>query len=200
MGGPLPDSPGAVTVVLGRLRAGEREAFDQLFPLVYGELRDLARLFLRREREGHTLQPTALTHEAYLRLLGDQSLAWQDRSHFLAVAARAMRRVLVEHARARRRRKRGGPAEPVPLDTAILRSVAGPAGDDPVDLIALDRALSRLEKADARKVRVVEFLYFGGLTAQEAAEVLGVTGRTVERDWRFARLWLLRELEQGAAP
>jgi RNA polymerase sigma-70 factor (ECF subfamily) len=180
---------GMVTQLLTRLGEGDQQALDQLFPLVYGELRDLAAGLMHGERRGHTLQPTALAHEAYLRLLGDASTGLKDRSHFFAVAARAMRRILVEHARARGRRKRGGGWVRVTL-TSSLPGVTQPS----LDILALDEALSRLQMLDPRKAQVVELLYFGGLTAQEAAEVLGVTSRTIERDWQFARLWLLREI------
>jgi RNA polymerase sigma factor (TIGR02999 family) len=180
---------GQVTRILTRLSGGDRQAVDELLPLVYAEMRRIAGGYMRRERKGHTLQPTALTHEAYLRLVGSAPIEWRDRAHFLGVAAQAMRRILVEHARARGRRKRGGDAQRV-----SLVDVAAVPGVPTIDLLALDAALTNLAAADPRKGRVVELLYFGGLTADEAGELLGVTGRTVERDWRYARLWLLREL------
>ena len=180
---------GDVTLILGRLVGGDRAAFDELLPLVYDELRSLGRRYMRNERPEHTLQATALAHEAYLRLLGEAPPELVDRAHFFAVAARAMRRILIEHARARGRKKRGGGWDRVHLDSIEL------AGDEPrVDILELDIALEKLAKAEPRKAEVVELLYFGGLTAEEAGGVLGVTSRTVERDWRFARLWLLREL------
>lgn len=182
-------APGHATQIFARLLDGDRSAFDELLPLVYEELRVLGQRYLRQERAGHTLQATALAHEAYLRLVGQGTLALHDRAHFFAVAARAMRQILVEHARARGRRKRGGGWNRVRLDSIEL------PGDEPsLDVLALDLALQRLAARDPRKAQVVELLYFGGLTAAEAAEVLGVTSRTVERDWRIARLHLLREL------
>jgi len=183
------DERGDVTRILGRLSAGDAEAFDQLLPLVYDELRRLAGSYMRQERDGHTLQATALAHEAYLRLRGREQVSWQNRAHFLAVAAQAMRRVLVDHARAKRRKKRGGD-----LEQTTLHQIAAPAGGPELHLLALDAALTKLAETDPRKCRVVELLYFGGLTAAEAGEVLGVTSRTVERDWQFARAWLLREI------
>jgi RNA polymerase sigma-70 factor, ECF subfamily len=180
---------GQVTRILSRLSGGDRKAVDELLPLVYAEMRAIAAGYMRRERRGHTLQPTALTHEAYLRLVGADPIEWRDRVHFLGVAAQAMRRILVDHARARGRRKRGGDREQV-----SLFDVAAASGVPPLDLLALDSAVTKLTATDARKGKVVELLYFGGMTADEAGELLGVTGRTVERDWRYARLWLLREL------
>jgi RNA polymerase sigma factor (TIGR02999 family) len=182
---------GEVTRLIGRLRVGDARAYEELLPIVYDELRTMARRQLRGERSDHTLDPTALVHEAYLRLVGDtESLT--DRRHFFAVAARAMRRILIEHARARARQKRGGGRQRVELPSNL-------AGEDtdPVDAIALDEALTRLETVDARKARVVELLYYVGLSAREAGEVLEITSRTVERDWQFARAWLLRELTPG---
>ncbi|MEZ5063448.1 MAG: sigma-70 family RNA polymerase sigma factor [bacterium] len=181
--------PGQATQIFGRLLQGDRAAFDELLPLVYEELRALGQRHLRRERPDHTLQATALAHEAYLRLVGQSTLAVSDRAHFFAVAARAMRQILIEHARARGRHKRGGGWDRVRLDSVEI------AGEEPrLDVLDLDRALSRLAAEDPRKAQVVELLHFGGLTAAEAAEVIGVTSRTVERDWRVARLRLLREL------
>jgi len=184
----MPD--GEITRLLARLRGGDDDALDRLMPIVYAELRAIARGLLRGERQDHTLEPTALVHEAYVRLVGDGT-PLSDRRHFFAIAARAMRRVLIEHARARRRKKRGGDAARVPL----TENLAGPTAGDPIDLLALDEAMTRLEAQDPRKARVVELIYFAGLNATEAAEVLGVTRRTVERDWQYARAWLLRELD-----
>lgn len=188
----MSEPKGEVTRILSRLSGGDGQAVDELLPIVYEELRRIARSHMRRERTGHTLQATALTHEAFLRLMGGQSIGWQDRAHFLAVAARGMRRILVEHARSRGRRKRGGGYRRVPLDR-----IEAIEGVSPIDLLALDRALDKLTAADHRKAQVVELLYYGGLTAAEAAEIVGVTPRTVERDWRYARLWLLRELSES---
>jgi RNA polymerase sigma factor (TIGR02999 family) len=150
---------------------------------------------MRAEGPGHTLQPTALTHEAYLRIARQPGGQWLDRAHFLASAAVAMRRILVEHARARHRIKRGGGWERVPLSR--IPDLPGAGGEDPVDALALEKALQALAETDERKARVVELLYFGGITAEEAGAVLGISGRTVERDWQYARLWLLRAITGG---
>lgn len=180
--------PGEVSRLLLAWRRGEREALERLLPLVYDELHALARRQLRGERPDHTLQPTALLHEAYLRLVGSD-VAWEGRVHFLAVAAQVMRHILVDHARARARAKRGGGAERVTLDEA-LSSVA----DRPDDLLALDEALERLGAFDERKARVVELHYFGGLTYDEVAGALDVSPATVDRELRLAKAWLYREL------
>jgi len=164
-----------------------------LLPLVEAELRRLARGYMSRERREHTLQTTALINEAYLRLVEAKGLRWQDRAHFIGISARLMRRVLVDHARARGYRKRGGGAQRVTLDEAAAIS---PALD--LDLVALDRALDALAAVDARKSRVVEMRFFGGLSVEETAEVLHVSTDTIKRDWRLAKLWLLRELEGSA--
>lgn len=150
--------------------------------------------YLRGERAGHTLQPTALAHEAYIRLAGQRQTPWQNRAHFLGVAAQVMRRILVDHARARKAEKRGGGEAPMPLDTGILQ-VAGPA----VEFDDLDRALTDLAKSSERQAQVVELRYFGGLTIEETAEVLGISAVTVKRDWTMARAWLYRELS-GSEP
>jgi RNA polymerase sigma factor (TIGR02999 family) len=185
-------SPGAVTELLRAWRDGDDGALEQLTPLVEAELRRLARGYMRRERPGHTLQTTALVNEAFVRLTDARNIQWQDRAHFLAISARLMRRVLVDHARSRGYRKRGGGAERVTLDEA--RAIA-PEPD--VDVVALDRALESLAAVDARKSRVIELRFFGGLSVEETAEVLGVSPDTVKRDWRLAKLWLLRELAGG---
>jgi RNA polymerase sigma factor (TIGR02999 family) len=186
-------TPGAVTALLRDWSNGDDAALDRLIPIVEAELRRLARGYMRRERPDHTLQVTALVNEAFLRLTGARQLRWQDRAHFLGISARLMRHVLVDHARARGYRKRGGDARRVALDETILVS-PGPA----IELLALDRALQVLAVADPRKVRVVEMRFFGGLSVEETAEVLHVSPDTVKRDWRIAKLWLLRELEGGA--
>ena len=178
-----------ITELLHQLSGGDRGAYDRLLPRVYGDLRSLARRYMSHERAGHTLQPTALVHEAFLRLRGGRQLDCRDRSHFLAIAAQAMRRILVDHARARHRQKREGSLLGLPG-----ADVAHPASSLIFDLLDLDRALTRLASTEPRKARVVEMLYFAGVTAAEAAEALGVTSRTVERDWRFSRAWLVREL------
>lgn len=182
-----------VTQILLHWRAGETDAAARLMPLVYEELRRLARDYLRRERGDHTLQPTALVHEAYLRLVDDSRVNWQNRAHFYGIAAKLMRRILVDHARARNAIKRGGLAEKVPLDEA--RDLPPEATND---LVALDGALQDLAKTYPRKSEVVELKFFGGLEANEIAEVLQVSPKTVLRDWQFAKLWLCRELA-GAA-
>lgn len=183
-------TPGDVTVLLRAWSDGDESALDRLLPLVEAELRRLARGYMGRERRGHTLQTTAVVNEAFLRLTDARSVRWQDRAHFLGISARLMRRVLVDHARARGYRKRGGGAQRVTLDEGL---VAAP--DPGLDVLALDRALEALAKVDARKSRTVELRFFGGLTVEETAEVLHVSTDTVKRDWRLAKLWLLRELE-----
>lgn len=186
--GVLPGTANA-TVLLEAWSRGDRAAFNQLLPLVHAELKDLARRYLRRERIGHTLQPTALVNEAYLRLIDINRIRWQSRGHFVSMAARVMRRVLVDAARARRYQKRGGGALRVTLDEGMLVT-----GDEGQDLVALDAALDALAAIDPRKSQVVEMRFFGGLSVEETADVLKVSGDTVRRDWRLAKLWLLREL------
>jgi RNA polymerase sigma-70 factor (ECF subfamily) len=168
---------------------GDRAAFDRLVPLVSHELRQLAGKYLRREREGHTLQPTALVNEAYLRLVDLNRIQWQDRAHFFAMAARTMRRILVDHARARDNDKRGGGAQRVPLELALEISLTPER-----HLVELDEALQRLEAVHQRKAQVVELRFFIGLSLEETAEALHISVDTVKRDWRFAKLWLLRDL------
>lgn len=183
------DAGGERTVeILARVRRGDDSASQQLFAHLYGELRSLAESLFRRERVEHTLQPTALIHEAYLRLCGGDLAVAEDRRHFLGMAARAMRRILVEHARAKGAAKRGGGAQRVTL------AGLGAEDEDPLDLIALDVALTRLASFDERKARVVELRFFGGLTAAEAGEVLGIARKTVDADWYVARAWLQTEL------
>lgn len=171
---------------------GDRAACDRLLPLVNQELRRLAGLYLRDERQGHTLQPTALVHEAYLRLINLERMQWQDRAHFFAMAARTMRRILVDHARARDNEKRGGRAPRVSLDLAL--EVARSPSDH---LVELDDALRRLDAVHPRKVQVIELRFFTGLSVEETAAALHVSVDTVKRDWRFAKLWLLRDLGDG---
>jgi RNA polymerase sigma factor (TIGR02999 family) len=182
-------TPPDVTRLLQAWSDGDETALARLLPLVEADLRRLARACMRHERNGHTLQPTALVNEAFLRLAGARRLEWQDRAHFMGIAARLMRRVLVDHARARGYQKRGGGAERVSLDGALLE-----AAQRPLDVIELDRALETFATIDARRSRVVELRFFGGLTLEETAEVLNVSSETVKRDWRVAKLWLLREL------
>lgn len=171
---------------------GDQTALDRLIPLVQRELHQIARRCMAGERAGHSLQATALVNEAYLRLIDAKDVAWHDRTHFLAVAARVMRRILVDHARSRRYQKRGGAAAHVTLDEALV--VAG--GPDQ-DFVALDDALTALAAVDARKSQVVELRFFGGLTLDETAEALQISRDTVKRDWKMAKLWLLRELRGG---
>jgi RNA polymerase sigma factor (TIGR02999 family) len=168
---------------------GDQAAFDQLAPLVYEELRRIARQHMGRERGGHTLQPTALVNEAYLRLIDIKRIQWQNRQHFFAMAARIMRRVLVDAARARGVRKRGGGAPTVSLNAALDVSK-----EPDRDLVELDDALNELSVVDPRKAQVVEMRYFGGLSVEETADALQVSSGTVMRDWRLAKVWLLREL------
>ena len=182
--------PGDVTELLRAWSDGDDGALERLLPLMEAELRRLARGYMGRERRGHTLQTTALVNEAFVRLTDARQVRWQDRAHFLALSARLMRRVLVDHARSRGYRKRGGGAERVTLDEEL---VASP--EPPVDVLALDRALEALAAVDARKSRVIELRFFGGLSVEETADVLHVSPDTVKRDWRLAKLWLLRELE-----
>jgi RNA polymerase sigma-70 factor (ECF subfamily) len=188
-------SPRDVTQLLQAWSRGEEQALEALIPLIYRELRQRAHRYMGRERPGHTLQTTALINEAYLRLVGSASVAWESRSHFFAIAARMMRRILVDHARTRRSLKRGGDGRPVSLDEGLLVS---PSPDR--DLVSLDDALNALAALDARKERVVELRFFGGLSVEETAEVLRVSPQTVLRDWKLAKVWLLREMKRGAEP
>ena len=182
---------GAVTALLARIRAGDVTARDAVVPLVYDELRRLAASYLKHERGNHTLQPTALVHEAYLRLVDQRDVAWQNRAHFIAVAAIVMRRVLVNHARDRAAAKRGDGL--VPESLTVVGDVAAQV---PVDMLALDRALDALAALDERKCRVVELKFFGGLTTEETADAVGTSVATVERDWSFARAWLYDQLSK----
>lgn len=188
-----PEGSPQVTQLLLAWSNGDETAMDKLMPLVYAELRRLARRYMGREDPGHTLDTSALINEAYLRLVGAREIQWQNRSHFFAAAAQAMRRILVDFARARLNLKRGGGVRPVSLDEAL---VAAP--DRGADLCALDDALRRLAAMSPRQSRVVELRYFGGLTEEEIANVLNVSERTVRNDWRVARAWLHRELRQSA--
>lgn len=178
-----------VTEILHEWSGGDPDAPARLMPLVYNELRRQARNYLARERGAHTLQPTALVHEAYLRLVDQTRISWQNRAHFFGIAANMMRRILVDHARAHASEKRGGAAVRLSIDDLQI-----PLEQRAADLIALDEALEKLIKFDERKAKIVEMRFFGGLTDEEIAEVLGVSSRTVLRDWKTARLWLYREL------
>jgi len=182
-------APGDVTNLLIQLKNGNRDAQSRLIPLVYAELRRVAARYMRGEQPGHTLQATALVHEAYLRLAGQKEIGWQNRAHFFGVAANIMRRILVDHARAKQAKKRGGSDQKVSFDEAVLVQP-----EPPQQFLALDEALERLAKRDPRQSRIVELRYFGGLSEEEAAEVLGISVRTVKRDWKMARAWLYQQL------
>ena len=170
-------------------RGGDREAFDRLVPLVYAELRRIAARYLSRERAGHTLQPTALVNEAYLRLVQSDDVEFENRAHFVGIAARLMREILVDHARRHGARKRGGRQQRVTLTEGVALLEASD-----VDLLALDEALEKLAEKDAHLARLVELRYFGGLSVEETAEVLGSSPRTVKRDWAAAKVWLRRRM------
>jgi RNA polymerase sigma factor (TIGR02999 family) len=189
----MPESPAEITTLLRAWRQGDEGAFERLTPLVYDELRRRARAYLRGERPNHTLQPTALVNEVYLRIVEVDQVDWHDRAHFFALAARQMRRILVDSARARRYRKRGGGAVAITFEERLAVAERGP------DLIALDDALDLLAQDDERKARVVELRYFGGLTNEEIASALGISTDTVTRDWQMAKLWLRRELKKERA-
>lgn len=181
-----------VTQLLREWNSGSNEALDQLLPIIYEELRVRAARNLRRERPGHTLQTTALVHEAYLRLAGAQDLPWQNRTHFFAIAATLMRRILVEHARKKSASKRGGSGIRLTLDEGLAVSER----TDGIDVIAVDEALDRLAAVDAQQARIVELRFFSGLSVEETAEALGVSPRTVKRDWAVAKAWLHRHLSR----
>ena len=188
----MSESAASPTELLRAWREGDRGAFDRLLPLVDRELRRLARRHMQRERPGHTLQATALVNEAYLRLAETKEVDWRGRAHFFAVAARVMRHILVDHARARGNVRRGGALKKLSLDAA--NTVAAPREQD---LLGLDEVLTRLEGVHSRPAQVVELRFFGGLSVQETADALSISIDTVKRDWRFAKLWLLRELDSG---
>lgn len=179
-----------ITQLLQKLRNGGRETLDELLPIVYDELRRLAKNYLNRERSNHTLQPTALVHEAYLRLLGQKEIEWQNRAHFFGVSARLMREILIEYARGRNRQKRGGEFKTqIALDEAVSF-----AQQNQLDVVAVDDALSKLEKLDERQARIVEMKFFGGLTIEEIGEVLSISPATVKREWSSAKLFLYKAL------
>lgn len=168
---------------------GDKEALDKLLPLVYNELHRQAAAYLRRERIGHTLQTTALIHEAYVRLVDQKSVQWQNRAHFFGIAAQLMRRILVDHARTKKRVKRGGSDIRVSFTEATIKAQA-----QDLDIVALDEALERLARIDEQQSRIVELRFFSGLTVEETAEVLGISPATVKRDWSMAKAWLHREI------
>jgi RNA polymerase sigma factor (TIGR02999 family) len=185
---PTPD----VTQILQEVSGGDRDAPARLMPLVYDELRRLADHYLRQERPDHTLQPTALVHEAYLKLVDQTRVDWQNRAHFFGVAAQLMRRILVDHARRHRASKRGGFQQKLALDDAVDYSQP-----QDLDLVALDDALNALAQMDARQSQIVEMRFFGGLTIEETAEALGISPATVKVDWSMAKAWLRREISRG---
>jgi RNA polymerase sigma-70 factor (ECF subfamily) len=187
MGSPQAD----VTALLSQLTQGNHEASEKLIPLVYDELKRLARAYMRRERPDHTLQPTALVHEAYLKLVEQRSVDWQSRAHFFGIAAQVMRRILVDHARRHLRKKRGGGQPAVPLDEALVF-----APEQSLELVKLDQALEQLTKLDPRQGKIVELRFFGGLTVEQTAELLGISPKTVKRDWSVAKAWLYSEVRQ----
>ncbi|MBZ0171688.1 MAG: sigma-70 family RNA polymerase sigma factor [Phycisphaerales bacterium] len=193
MDGSTRPNPEEVTQILREVASGDSDAASTLLPLVYEELRRLAGAYLAQERVDHTLQPTALVHEAFLRLVHQEDSNWESRAHFYRVAALAMRRVLVNHARDRKRLKRGGGVRPVPLEGV------GEHDGPTEDLIALDEALERLAALDDRKVQVVQLRYFGGFTIDETAQILGISPSQIKRDWTAARAFLLREMSGGPA-
>lgn len=184
------EHPGEVTKLLQAVSAGNQEASEELFRAVYDDFRRLARSYMARENAGHTLQPTALVHEAYVKLVDQTRVDWKDRSHFLAVGATAMRRILVNHAVAKKRDKRGGDAPKVQLDEGLAMS-----RHRDEDVLAIDEALKDLAKLNERHAKLVELRFFGGLTVEETAEVLGVSPRTIKADWRLCRAWLRQQLE-----
>jgi RNA polymerase sigma factor (TIGR02999 family) len=181
-----------ITLLLDRLRDGDSAASEAIIPLLYGELRAVAARCLKSERRGHTLQPTALVHEAFLKLVDQQNANFQSRGHFMAIAAMVMRRILVSHAEKRAAAKRGGGAARVPLDEEL-----GSSGERNIDLIAMDEALNKLADRDPRKAKVVEQRFFAGIEMSQIAENLGVSLSTVKRDWEYARTWLMREIDCG---
>jgi len=185
-------SSSEITRLLHAWQGGDALALQQLTPLVYAELHRMARHHMAKERDGHTLQTTALINEVYLRLVNVKEVQWQDRAHFFAISAQLMRRILTDFARSHGYQKRGSGAQHVQLDEACVAS-----GEPGIDLVALEQALTRLEETDARKSKVVELRFFGGMTVEETAEVLHISGETVMRDWSVARAWLLRELDGG---
>ena len=185
---------GPITLMLRDFAAGDREAFDRLMPLIYAELRRIAENYLRRERLGHTLQPTALVHEAYIRLIGQDQPDYQNRAHFLGMAAHVMRQILVDHARSRAAGKRGSGGAVFSLDESMDGAV-----ERPVALIAVDDALGQLERIDAQKAKLIEMRFFGGLTAEESAQALQLPVAKIRSELRVAQAWLQRELDRTSA-
>lgn len=186
----MPESPGEVTQLLAGLRQGDAGAGDRLLPLVYAELRQLAGKYMRGERQNHTLQPTALVNEAYLQMMGGRAGDWQSRAHFIGVAARTMRHLLVDHARAQRAEKRGGGLEAITINEELAGGT-----DRAIDILELHQALEKLAERDPKQVQIVEMRFFGGLNNEEIAEILQVSARTVIREWNIARAWLFGQLQ-----
>jgi RNA polymerase sigma factor (TIGR02999 family) len=187
-----PLDPPPITQLLQKWRHGEQDAFDEVIQYVYNDLRRRATAYIRNERDGQSLQATGLVHEAFIKLVDKRAIDWQDRNHFFAIAAQAMRRILVDRVRTKRRDKRGGVHDDLPLDEAQTISADG----DAIDLVALDEALSALAVFDERQARIVELKYFGGMTLEETAELLDISPATVKRDWQIARAWLRQQLER----
>lgn len=185
-------SRGEVTELLKRLRGGSQEALDELFPLLYQELRQIARRRMRNERQGHTLGPTGLVHEAYVRLLASEAIRAEDRGQFFAAASETMRRILVDYARSRKRLKRGGSQEPIPLDEAKAFLSERQADE----VLALEEAVNRLAALDERAAAIVRYRFLGGLTMEETGQVLGISAKTVQRSWSFSLAWLRKEVAQ----
>jgi RNA polymerase sigma factor (TIGR02999 family) len=187
----MPNATDNITALLVGYGRGDKEALDKLMPIVYDELRRQAARYLRREQAGHTLQTTALIHEAYVRLVDQHNVQWQNRAHFFGIAAQMMRRILVDHARTKKRAKRGGSDVKVSLADATI-----PVKGQDLDVVALDEALNRLAEIDEQQSRVVELRFFSGLTVEETAEVMGISPATVKRDWSMAKAWLHREMSR----
>jgi RNA polymerase sigma factor (TIGR02999 family) len=194
----VPSPSSDVTRLLARWSDGDADALEQLVPLIYGELKRIASNQLRRERPEHTLAPTALVHELYLRLVDQRGATWQNRAHFFGLAAQMMRRILVDHARAQQAEKRGGSITRVSLEEALEGSWTGPGGPDrgAADVLAIDEALERLAQMDGEQGRIVELRFFAGLSVEETAHVLKRSPRTIKREWRLAKAWLYRELRR----
>ena len=187
-------SPGNVTLMLKQFGAGNQDVLDQLVPVLYGELRRLAAYYLRQERDSHTLQSTALVHEAYIRLVDQREVEWKNRNHFFGVAAQLMRRILLDYARKHKAVKRGGPMPKVSLDDAVVL-----CEENASELVALDALLTRLTSVDPQQGRIVELRFFGGLSVEETAELLEISPATVKRDWAMAKAWFSRELRKAGS-